>query len=89
MSNPIVDHIKEQITKFETKIAKENIGSVVEVGDGIARATGLADVKASEIVEFASLGGRRNVALQVQQDAHQRIRHRRQFAKSLLLRVAK
>ena len=65
MQNPIVDHIKEQITKFETKLASENIGTVVEVGDGIAQVTGLADVKTSEIVEFEN--GVRGVTLNLEE----------------------
>lgn len=54
MKNAIIEHIQNQITDFESKLLKEKIGTVVEVGDGIAKATGLADVRASEIVEFAN-----------------------------------
>jgi len=65
MKNPIVDHIKGQITNFETKISAEKIGTVVEVGDGIAKVTGLAEVKASEMVEFDN--GARGVALNLEE----------------------
>lgn len=65
MKNPIVDHIKEQISQFQASIEAELVGTVVSVGDGIARATGLADVKASEIVEFAN--GVRGVILNLEE----------------------
>lgn len=65
MKNPILEHIETQIAKFETSVAAEKIGTVVEVGDGIAKATGLADVRASEIVEFAN--GVRGVTLNLEE----------------------
>jgi F-type H+-transporting ATPase subunit alpha len=65
MKNPIIDHLKEQITGFEAAISKEKVGTVVEVGDGIAKATGLAEVKASEILAFAN--GAKGVALNLEE----------------------
>ncbi len=65
MKNPIVEHLKEQISDFKSKIATEKIGNVVEVGDGIALATGLADAKASEILEFEN--GARGIALNLEE----------------------
>lgn len=44
--------IKEQIEKFDDKLALESIGHVLQVGDGIARVWGLDDVMMSELVEF-------------------------------------
>ncbi len=65
MKNPIVEHLKEQITNFEATIAQEKVGTVVEVGDGIAKATGLAEVKASEILAFEN--GAKGVALNLEE----------------------
>lgn len=65
MNNPIVDQIKDQITKFEAAISSEKIGTVVEVGDGIVKTTGLADVQVSEIVEFDN--GVQGVALNLEE----------------------
>lgn len=65
MKNPIVEHLKEQITKFEATIAQEKVGIVVEVGDGIAKATGLSEVKASEILAFEN--GAKGVALNLEE----------------------
>lgn len=44
--------IKEEIEKFDEKLALESIGHVLQVGDGIARVWGLDDVMMSELVEF-------------------------------------
>ena len=44
--------LQAQIESFEPAIETVNVGTVIEVGDGIARATGLANAKMSELVEF-------------------------------------
>ena len=44
--------IKEQISNFETKAEVAEIGTVLSVGDGIARVYGLDQVQAGEMVEF-------------------------------------
>lgn len=55
MSNKdyIIDQLKKQIEKFETKTGTEKVGTVLEVGDGVARISGLSDLMASEMVEFS------------------------------------
>ncbi len=50
--------LKKQIEDFEAPLHAVNVGSVIEVGDGIARADGLADVMAMELVEFPPKPGR-------------------------------
>lgn len=50
----IADSFLKQIESFEYKSAARSIGHVISVGDGIALVDGLADVKASELVEFSS-----------------------------------
>jgi F-type H+-transporting ATPase subunit alpha len=44
--------LKRQIEEFEAPLAAVDVGSVIQVGDGIARADGLAGVMAMELVEF-------------------------------------
>ncbi|MFZ5981653.1 MAG: F0F1 ATP synthase subunit alpha [Candidatus Zixiibacteriota bacterium] len=44
--------IKQEIDKFETKLEMESVGTVLQVGDGIARIWGLEDVQMSELVKF-------------------------------------
>lgn len=53
MSN-IVTEIENEIKGLKLKAQKENVGTVIEVGDGIARIEGLSDVQASELIEFES-----------------------------------
>ena len=48
----IVSVIKDRIEKFETSVTVANVGTVIEVGDGIARIHGLGHVGASELLEF-------------------------------------
>jgi F-type H+-transporting ATPase subunit alpha len=44
--------LRRQIEAFQPPIETVDVGSVLEVGDGIARVSGLAGVMASELVEF-------------------------------------
>ena len=44
--------LKRQIETFEAPVHAVDVGTVLEVGDGIARADGLANVMAMELVEF-------------------------------------
>nr|YP_009315131.1 ATP synthase CF1 subunit alpha [Titanophycus setchellii]SCW23586.1 ATP synthase CF1 subunit alpha [Titanophycus setchellii] len=44
--------IREQIEKYDQNIEVANVGTVLQVGDGIARVYGLDDVMAGELLEF-------------------------------------
>ena len=44
--------IKERIENFEIKVDIDEVGKVVSIGDGIAKAYGLSNVMAGEMVEF-------------------------------------
>jgi F-type H+-transporting ATPase subunit alpha len=44
--------IKERIENFEIKVDINEVGKVVSIGDGIAKAYGLSNVMAGEMVEF-------------------------------------
>ncbi|MEC5424471.1 F0F1 ATP synthase subunit alpha [Virgibacillus sp. C22-A2] len=46
--------IKQQIETFDSDIEVSDVGTVIEIGDGIARAHGLDNVMAGELVEFAN-----------------------------------
>lgn len=58
--------IKKQIESFETTVELEEVGQVVQVGDGIARVYGLEKVMAGELVEFS--GGLLGMALNLEED---------------------
>src|SRR3989441_13080730 len=51
-SSEITDIIKAQIRRFEGQAESVDVGTVVEVGDGIARVYGLAGCMASELLDF-------------------------------------
>src|SRR5690606_21828584 len=48
----IASILREQIENFDTTVASENVGTVIETGDGIARIHGLGECLASELIEF-------------------------------------
>lgn len=50
--NYIIERLKKQIENFETKFKTEKVGRVMEIGDGVARISGLSDALASEMLEF-------------------------------------
>ena len=58
--------IKDQIAHFGTDATVSEIGSVLSVGDGIARVHGLDNVQAGEMVEFAN--GVKGMALNLEAD---------------------
>ena len=44
--------IKKELEKYETKLEMESVGTVLQVGDGIARIWGLEDAQMSELIQF-------------------------------------
>lgn len=44
--------LKEQIARYEAEVEVEDVGTVIQVGDGIARVYGLEKAMASELLEF-------------------------------------
>ncbi|OGE81082.1 MAG: F0F1 ATP synthase subunit alpha [Candidatus Doudnabacteria bacterium RIFCSPHIGHO2_12_FULL_48_11] len=67
MPSNIIEQLKAKIEKFQTEAKAETVGTVLSVGDGIARVSGLSEVKASEMLEFGS--GTLGVALNLEQDS--------------------
>ncbi|MDR2956618.1 MAG: F0F1 ATP synthase subunit alpha [Coriobacteriales bacterium] len=49
--------IREQLEAFELGVQSREVGSVLQVGDGIAIVSGLRDAMAGELLEFVSSGG--------------------------------
>ncbi|MBP3738025.1 MAG: F0F1 ATP synthase subunit alpha [Muribaculaceae bacterium] len=54
MINPseISDILKQQLSDIERNVSFEEVGTVLEVGDGVAHVYGLNNVEANELVEF-------------------------------------
>ena len=48
----IVEEIEKQIEKSKFSQAPKNVGTILEIGDGVARVAGLSDVAASELIKF-------------------------------------
>ncbi len=51
-SEDIVSVIKQQIEQFGTRVAVVDVGTVVEVADGLARIHGLSGAKYNELLQF-------------------------------------
>jgi F-type H+-transporting ATPase subunit alpha len=63
----ITSDLHKKIESFEPKLGIADVGSVLEAGDGIARASGLANIKAQELVQFAN--GVMGIAFNLEKDA--------------------
>ena len=59
--------LKENIKNYEAKAEVSNIGSVLEVGDGIARIYGLRNVMSNELVEFEDGKGTLGITLNLEE----------------------
>lgn len=46
--------LQKQIDEFSPEVALRDVGSVLEAGDGIARVSGLSNVRAQELIRFAN-----------------------------------
>ncbi|MEY2835883.1 MAG: hypothetical protein RLZZ557_1545 [Bacteroidota bacterium] len=58
--------LRQQLSNFNTSAELEEVGSVLQVGDGIARIYGLNNVKSGELVEFEN--GVKAIALNLEED---------------------
>ena len=51
-ANEITNALRTHVTEFTPVVGAEQVGRVVEVGDGIARVSGLPSAKVNELLEF-------------------------------------
>ena len=58
--------LKQQLSGFSTDAELEEVGSVLQVGDGIARIYGLNNVQSGELIEFAN--GLQGIVLNLEED---------------------
>ncbi len=61
----LLQEIESQIANLKTSVAKQNVGVVREIGDGVARIEGLSDVMLNEMIEFP--GGLYGLALNLEE----------------------
>jgi len=65
-ANHIVENLKKEIENFRSQVKVEKVGQVLEVFDGIAKISGLSDIKSSEMVTFSN--GETGVVLNLEED---------------------
>ena len=53
----LVKSLQKQLEDWQAETTEETVGEVIEVGDGIAKVSGLSDVMASEMLEFETSAG--------------------------------
>jgi F-type H+/Na+-transporting ATPase subunit alpha len=58
--------IREQLSNFKSDVELEEVGTVLQVGDGIARIYGLSKVQSGELIEFAN--GTQAIVLNLEED---------------------
>lgn len=63
----ITDILRQELEKFERKVQTEHVGTVLQVGDGIARVYGLPDCRMGELLEFPN--GVMGLALNLEEDS--------------------
>ena len=59
--------IKEQIKHYENRIAQDDTGTTIMIGDGIARVSGLDKCMANELVQFPN--GAYGMALNLEENS--------------------
>ncbi|MEE9190879.1 MAG: F0F1 ATP synthase subunit alpha [Candidatus Neomarinimicrobiota bacterium] len=65
-TDKIRELLQEQLKKFDVKLDVADVGEVLEVGDGVARVSGLEKVMSSELVELPN--GVFGIALNLEED---------------------
>jgi F-type H+-transporting ATPase subunit alpha len=62
----LTEQLRTRIEQFQPAVVVADVGEVLEVGDGIARVSGLAGVRSQELVEFVN--GSLGVAFNLEQE---------------------
>ena len=65
-ADEITKILREQIENYESRIAVDEVGSIISLGDGIARVHGLDKVMAGELLAFPH--GLAGIALNLEED---------------------
>src|SRR5580692_11828991 len=66
-ANEITAALRKHVTEFNPAVGAEQVGRVVEVGDGIARVSGLPSAKVNELLEFED--GTLGLAMNLDEDS--------------------
>ncbi|MDD2807351.1 MAG: F0F1 ATP synthase subunit alpha [Patescibacteria group bacterium] len=65
-NNRIIDALTQQLKQYKADPAVEKVGTVLEIGDGIAKISGLSSAMAGEMLDFGN--GVMGVALNLEED---------------------
>src|SRR6201993_2183297 len=65
-ADEITKLIRDQIENYQTKVAVDEVGTVISLGDGIARVYGLDKVMAGELLDFGH--GVAGIAMNLEED---------------------
>ena len=65
-ANEITDALRRHVAEYTPEVGAEQVGRVVEVGDGIARVSGLPNAAVNELLEFAD--GTLGLAMNLDED---------------------
>ena len=67
----LVKSLQKQLADWEAEVKEESVGEVIEIGDGIAKVSGLGDIMSSEMLEFETKSGKKiyGVALNLEEFA--------------------
>src|SRR5471032_790867 len=65
-ADEITKLIREQITNYESKVTVDEVGTIISLGDGIARVHGLDKVMAGELLDFGH--GVAGIAMNLEED---------------------
>ena len=58
--------LRQQLSGFSTEESLQEVGTILQVGDGIARAFGLTNAQSGELVKFE--GGQKAIVLNLVED---------------------
>jgi F-type H+-transporting ATPase subunit alpha len=70
-ASSISDVLKRQLEGFSASVEVRDVGTVVQLGDGIARVDGLKGAMAGELLEFLGEGGHTVMGLALNLDEHE------------------
>jgi F-type H+-transporting ATPase subunit alpha len=66
-ASEIAEALRRNVEDFQPGVEREQVGRIRDVGDGIARVTGLADAAVNELLEFEN--GTLGLALNLDEDS--------------------
>ena len=66
-ADEIASVLKKEIEEYQSTLAVEEVGSILEVGDGIARIYGISNCMAGEMLEFSN--GARGLAFNLEENS--------------------